>query len=94
MLEQRLADLNALCILLTLLHEMVELRFIEIRAEDWKAYVMNGGRSVAETCRQFLGGQDRLRQWAADSLIPTIEIGTDDADWDRYAQQMLQGVAK
>lgn len=93
-LEQRLAQLHARCVLLTLSADVVESRYIESRGHDWKAYVMKDGLSVAEACRQFLDSQDSLRQWAAHSLIPVTEITTDDADWHGYAEQILQSLVE
>ena len=88
-LEQRLSKLNARGVLLTLSPEVVESRFIESRGQDWKSYVMKDGCSVSETCQKFLNDQDRLLQCAEQSLIPTMEIRTDDADWDCYARQIM-----
>ncbi len=50
---------------------------------------MKDGLSVAETCEQFLVDQDKLRQCAGQSLIPTMEITTDEVDWDSYAEQIM-----
>lgn len=88
-LEQRLTELNAHCVLLTLSPEVIESRYIESRGQDWKSYVMRDGLSVTETCERFLIDQDKLRQCAKQSLIPTMEITTDDANWDSYAQQII-----
>ena len=88
-LERRLAKLNARCVLLTLSPEVVESRFIESRGADWKSYVMKDGYSVDQTCLEFLNDQDRLRQCAEQSLIPTMEITTDDVDWDGYARKIM-----
>lgn len=91
-LDQRLANLNAHCVLLTLSPQVVESRYIESRGQDWNYLVMKEGLSVAHTCQKFLDDQDRLRQCASQSLVPTQEITTDDVDWDRYAQQVMQQV--
>ncbi|WP_127533349.1 hypothetical protein [Paenibacillus kobensis] len=88
-LERRLSGLNAQCVLLTLSPETVESRYIESRGEGWKSYVMQGHSSVSKAVQHFLEAQENLRKCAGQSLIPTVEIQTDDAEWDKYAQQLL-----
>lgn len=88
-LEQRLLKINARCVLLTLSPDVVESRFIESRGEDWKSYVMQNYSSTNEACAKFLGDQEKLRNCANQSLIPTLEINTDNADWDSYVKQIL-----
>ncbi|GGD98056.1 hypothetical protein [Paenibacillus nasutitermitis] len=92
MLEMRLSRLNAHCILLTLSQDAVEPRFIESRGEAWKSYVMENHFTVTEACQKFLEDQEKLRKCAKQSLIPTFEIYTDEADWDSYAIQILMGI--
>jgi len=89
MLEKRLSRLNAPCVLLTLSQEAVEPRFIESRGEAWKSYVMENHPTVTEACQKFLDDQEKLRMCAKQSLIPTLEINTDEADWDSYAKHIL-----
>jgi hypothetical protein len=89
MLEKRLSRLNARCILLTLSQNAVEPRFIESRSGAWKSYVMENHSTVTEACQKFLEDQEKLRMCAKQSLIPTLEINTDEADWDSYAKQIL-----
>jgi hypothetical protein len=88
-LEQRLSRLNAQNVLLTLSPEAVASRFIESRGEAWKTYVMENHSSVDEACQKFLHNQEKLRLCAKESLIPTLEINTDEAEWDSYAKQIL-----
>ncbi|MFC3798538.1 hypothetical protein [Cohnella sp. GCM10012308] len=88
-LEKRLSKMNARCILLTISPDAVEPRFIESRGEAWKSYVMEDHGGVAEICEKFLGEQERLRRCASDSLIPTLEINTDEGKWDSYAEEIL-----
>jgi hypothetical protein len=89
MLEKRLSRLNAHCVLLTLSQKAVEPRFIESRSEAWKSYVMKSHSTVTEACQKFLEDQENLRICAKQSQIPTLEINTDEADWDSYAKQIL-----
>jgi hypothetical protein len=91
-LEQRLLNLNAQCILLTLSPDFVESRYIESRGDDWKAFVMqyHSAISEAETCNSFLESQEKLRNCARKSRIPTLEINTDHVDWDFYAKRILE----
>ncbi|NOU91958.1 hypothetical protein GC093_01730 [Paenibacillus sp. LMG 31456] len=88
-LEKRLSRLNAHCILLTLTEDVVKPRFIESRSETWKSYVMESHSTVSEACQKFLEDQEKLRMCAKQSLVPTLEINTDEADWDSYAEQIL-----
>jgi len=89
MLEKRLSRLNAHCVLLTLSQDAVESRFIESRGEARKSYVMENHSTVTDACQKFLEDQEKLRMCAKQSLIPTVEINTDEADWDSYAKQIL-----
>ncbi|TBL67989.1 hypothetical protein [Paenibacillus thalictri] len=89
MLEKRLSRLNALCVVLILSQDAVEPRFIESRGEAWKSYVMENHSTVTEACQKFLEDQEKLLMCAKQSLIPTLEINTDEADWDSYAKQIL-----
>ncbi|PJN55376.1 hypothetical protein PAEVO_20970 [Paenibacillus sp. GM2FR] len=91
-LEKRLFRLNAQCVLLTLSEDAVEPRFIESRSNAWKSYVMENHSTVTEACHKFLEDQDQLRMCAKQSLIPTLEINTDEADWNSYARQILKGL--
>lgn len=88
LLEKRLSKMNAHCVLLTLSKGAVEPRFIESRGEAWKSYVM-GKSSNTRVCETFLDNQEKLRMAAKQSLIPTLEINTDGADWEVYAKQVL-----
>lgn len=90
-LEKRLLRLNAHCVFLTLSQDAVESRYIESRGDAWKSYVMNNHATVTEACQKFLEDQDQLRMCAKQSLIPTLEINTDEADWNSYAKQILMG---
>ncbi|MNO48102.1 hypothetical protein D3C76_384310 [compost metagenome] len=88
LLENRLSRMNAHCVLLTLSQDAVEPRFIESRGEAWKSYVM-GKFTATEACEKFLENQEKLRMSTKQSLIPTLEINTDEADWDSYAKRIL-----
>ncbi|PIH58599.1 hypothetical protein [Paenibacillus sp. LK1] len=88
LLEKRLSIMNAHCVLLTLTPDAVESRYIDSRGEAWKSYVM-GDSSTPQVCETFLDNQENLRMATKQSLIPTIEINTDKADWDAYAKQVL-----
>lgn len=90
MLEKRLLTMNARCILLTLSQDSVEERFIESRGEVWRSYVMNNHSSVKDACQKFLEDQENLRVCASKSLVPTIELNTDKADWESYAKLILK----
>ncbi|MRN53761.1 hypothetical protein [Paenibacillus monticola] len=89
LLEKRLLRMNARCVLLTLSQDAVEPRFIESRGEAWKSYVMGNHSTVTETCHNFLESQEKLRRCTKQSLIPTLEINTDEANWESYAKRIL-----
>lgn len=89
-LEQRLSNLNALCVLLTMSPDVIESGYVESRGEDWKTYVMKGFSSSAEACHKFINGQENMRNCVKQSLVPAFEINTDDADWDSYAEQIMR----
>lgn len=89
MLEIRLSRMNAHCVLLTLSKDAVAPRYIESRSEAWKSYVMKNHTTVTEACQKFLDDQENLRMCAKQSLLPTLEINTDEADWESYAKQIL-----
>ncbi len=88
-LEQRLSKLNAQCVLLTLSPDAVEPRFIVSRGEDWKSYILKDHSSVTEACEKFLADQEKLRTCAKQSLVPMMEINTDNAEWEDYGRQLL-----
>jgi len=88
-LENKLSRMNARCILLTLSDDAVKPRYIESRGENWKSYVMNNHSTESEACQKFLENQETLRLCAKQSLIPTLEINTDEANWNSYAKQIL-----
>jgi len=91
-LEKRLSRLNSHCVLLTLSHA-VKPRYIESRGDAWKSYVMENHSTETEACQKFLENQEKLRTCAKQSLIPTLEINTDEADWDYYAKQIHMGLS-
>jgi hypothetical protein len=88
-LEERLLRLNPRCVLLTLSPHAVESRYIESRGDAWKSYVMNGYSSTSEACEDFMAKQEKMRACARQSRIPTLEINTDDADWEAYARAII-----
>jgi hypothetical protein len=92
-MEERLLRLNAKCVLVTLSPNAVESRYIESRGEEWRTYVMNGHASKSEACAKFLANQEKLRACAAQSRIPTLEINTDEADWDAYARRIMSAIS-
>lgn len=92
MLEKRLSRLNSHCVLLTLSQDVVKPRYIESRGEAWRSYVMENQSTETESCQKFLEDQEKLRMYAKQSLIPTLEINTDEADWDYYAKQIHIGL--
>ncbi|MBB3126696.1 hypothetical protein FHS19_001350 [Paenibacillus rhizosphaerae] len=91
-LEQRLLSLNAKCVLLTISREAIPSRFVESRGEAWRKYVMSNHPSADDACRKFVEDQEILRRCMKQSLIPAMEINTDEASWDGYASQILKAL--
>ena len=89
-MEERLLRLNPRCVLLTLTPHAVESRYIESRGDAWRSYVMKDHASIADACENFLASQEKMRACARKSRIPTIEMNTDDADWEAYASAILE----
>lgn len=88
-IEQRLKELGAKCILLTISPAVVEERIRSRNPESWEG---KSGREVEEACKELLEAQDALRLHAGRSMVPTHEINTDGKDWDAYARMILEDI--
>lgn len=88
-IEQRLAALGAKCVLLTVSPTAVEERFIRSRGKAWEMQVLQSHASIAAACDAYSSTQESLRALAATSAIPTVEIVTDKAEWEIYAERVM-----
>jgi thymidylate kinase len=84
-LEAELLGLGARCALLTISPENAENRLKSRNPEEWTGKT---DKEIKEACEQLINTQKELRQQANDSIIPTIEINTDNKDWNTYAKQI------
>lgn len=89
-IEKRLLKLNAHCALLTISPSAVERRYIESRGTEWKSYAMEGHATISEACDAFIDDQEQYRICGENSLVPTLEINTDDQAWETYAARLLR----
>jgi len=51
---------------------------------------MQNHQTASDACQAFMDNQERLRHCEKQSIIPAIEIRTDEADWDSYARKILE----
>lgn len=83
--EKELMELGAKCVLLTISPEYAEKRIMSRNSQDWKVKTEN---EIKMACEHLLLSQENLRHQAIVSEVPTIEINTDDEEWEKYAQQI------
>lgn len=81
-IENELLLLGGKCVLLTVSSEIVEQRMQSRTPNEWKHKSKEDIRKSAEA---FIQTQSELRRQAKLSVLPTIEINTDDKDWITYA---------
>lgn len=41
-------------------------------------------------CKELIETQNRLRIQSSKSMVPTIEINTDNKEWDKYARLIME----
>jgi thymidylate kinase len=86
-IEERLFNLNAKTILLTISPNAVEERLRHREGSTWGKY----SESEIETkCLEFLNVQSNLIEQSKLSHVETIEINTDKRQWDEYARFILE----
>jgi len=85
-LEQRLNGLNAFCFLLTISEPFVADRVEHRRRSSGKPC---DAKSLSKANGDFIRQQERYRLAARHSSVPTIILNTDDRDWTRCADQIL-----
>jgi hypothetical protein len=86
-IENRLYKLGAKCVLLTLSPNIVEERVKSRRPQEWLSKPRG---ELLRACNNLLETQDIMREQSKLSRIPTIEMITDDKDWNRYAKTILE----
>ncbi|WP_416141868.1 hypothetical protein ACM1TL_10210 [Lysinibacillus capsici] len=84
-LEAQLLGMGARCTLLTVSPENLEERISSRNPNEWEGKTM---QEMKLACELLLDQQQEYRSQAENSIIPTIEINTDNKDWDSYAKQI------
>jgi len=87
-IEKQLVSLGAKCILLTISPEVVEERIKSRQPDEW---ANKTNEEVKSSIKELLDVQNVLRQQSKLSEVPTIEINTDDKEWNNYARLIIEG---
>lgn len=85
-IESELLLLGAKCALLTVSPENIEQRMQSRTPHEWKNKTKEEIRKSAD---EFMLTQTELRKQSSLSLIPTLEINTDNKDWTAYASELM-----
>lgn len=84
-LEDELFGMGARCTLLTVSPNNIMQRISSRNPNEW---VGKTEKEMKMTCDLVLEQQQEYRIQAENSIIPTIEINTDNKDWESYAKQI------
>ena len=84
-LEAELFGMGARCTLLTISPNNIEQRISSRNPNEW---VGKTEKEMKMACDLLLEQQQEYRSQAENSIIPTIEINTDNKDWESYAKQI------
>lgn len=86
-IEKQLIELGAKCILLTISDEVVEERIKSRNPGEW----LNKSESdIGGACKELIGNQNNLRYNVTRSIVPTLEINTDNKEWNEYARLIME----
>ncbi|WP_244294724.1 hypothetical protein [Lysinibacillus fusiformis] len=85
-LESQLFEMGAKCTLLTVSPENLEQRISSRNPREWEGKTL---KEMKLACELLLEQQQAYRRQAGNSIIPTIEINTDNKDWESYAKQIF-----
>ena len=83
--KPELFEMGARCTLLTVSPENIEQRLSSRNPNEW---VGKTEEEMKMACDLLLEEQQEYRDQAENSVIPTIEINTDNKDWESYAKQI------
>jgi thymidylate kinase len=86
-IENELVELGAKCILLTISEDIAEERIKSRNPNEW---INKSRKDIDQACKELIETQNKLRIQAAKSVIPTIEINTDNKDWKLYARLIME----
>ena len=84
-LEAKLFEIGAKCALLTVSSNNIERRISSRNPNEW---IGKTEEEIKKACDLLLEQQQEYRRQAKNSIIPTIEINTDNKDWESYAKQI------
>jgi thymidylate kinase len=85
-IEKELLLLGAKCVLLTVSPENIEQRMQNRTPHEWKNKTKN---EIKKSADEFLHTQSELRKQSSLSILPTIEVNTDNKDWAAYAKEVM-----
>jgi thymidylate kinase len=85
-IEKELLLLGAKCVLLTVSPENIEQRMQNRTPHEWKNKTKN---EIKKSADEFLHTQSELRKQSSLSILPTIEVNTDNKDWAAYAKEIM-----
>lgn len=86
-IEHDLIKLGAKCVLLTVSDDIVEERIQSRNPEVW---INKSREEIDLACKELIDTQNSLRIQASKSMVPTIEINTDNKEWDKYAGVIME----
>ena len=86
-LERRLAELGAICFLLTVSQDKIEERFRHRSEQSGQDLQSHDLRVQVES---YIARQDEMLGLADEAQVPTTVINTDDRDWNSYAATILK----
>ncbi|MBO0879028.1 MAG: hypothetical protein J2P17_01315, partial [Mycobacterium sp.] len=93
-IEDRLADLGAIVVLLTVPSRLVLQRCVcstrTHRGPGWAEHLERIAATDTARAAYFRAAQDRLRRWVHNGPLPVWEIDTTGQDWNRYADHISQ----
>jgi len=84
-LEVELFEMGARCTLLTVSPKNIEQRISSRNPNEWVGKTEEELKMASDL---LLEQQQEYRNHAKNSIIPTIEINTDNKDWESYAKQI------
>lgn len=86
-IEKELLHFGAKCALLTISPEIAELRIQSRTPDEWSD---KSNEEIKAAADELVAIQLKLRKAAANSVIPTLEINTDNKAWDTYAKEIIR----
>ncbi|WP_231586828.1 hypothetical protein [Paenibacillus sp. E194] len=73
--------------MLTISDDIVEER---IKSRNPEVWINKSREEIDLACKELIDTQNSLRIQASKSMVPTIEINTDNKEWDKYAGLIME----